>query len=241
MKDIEIFVTTHKPCQIMTKDPAYRMIQAGAADKSHFLSLCDDIHEDNISEKNASFCELTAMYHIWKHSDADIKGLCHYRRYFTAHRYLSELLSYSIKRYPFILTGRQIESVLSRYDLIVGEHIHKGISGYEYYSSQHVKSDMACTREVIADIYPDYLDSFDSCMKSDSFYLANMIYARKEVFDFYSEWLFDILFQVEKRIDISDRDAYQKRVFGFLSERLLKVWVVKNSLKPYIGYIIKIL
>ena len=241
MNSIEIFVTTHKPCNLIPADSSYKMIQAGAAGKEHFLPLTDDMFKDNISKKNSSFCELTAMYHIWKHSNADIKGLCHYRRYFTSHRYMSEALSYSLKKYPFILKGSQIKKILNNYDLIVGEHIHKGCSGYDYYASQHILSDLMCTRDVIAEMYPDYLEAFNSCLNSDSFYLANMIYTSKDIFDSYSKWLFDILFEVEKLVDITNRDTYQKRIFGFLSERLLKVWVQKNNLKPYIGYIIKIL
>lgn len=37
---------------------------------------------------------------------------------------------------------------------------------------------------------------------------------RKEIFDDYCEWLFSILFEVEKRIQISN-NVYQARVFGF--------------------------
>ena len=72
LKSTEIFVITHKPCKLIPKDNIYKMIQAGAAGKDHFLPLTDDMFKDNISNKNASFCELTAMYHIWKHSNADI-------------------------------------------------------------------------------------------------------------------------------------------------------------------------
>ena len=54
-----------------------------------------------------------------------------------------------------------------------------------------------------------------------------------EFVDCYCEWLFNILFECEKRINILDRDDYQKRVFGFLSERLFNVWVTKNQLKVY--------
>ena len=38
------------------------------------------------------------------------------------------------------------------------------------------------------------------------------------------EWLFDILFEFEKRIDTADYKDYQKRVFGFMSERLITTW-----------------
>ena len=54
-----------------------------------------------------------------------------------------------------------------------------------------------------------------------------MLVAKKEVFDAYAEWLFDILFEVEKRIqkDVEKRDTYQKRVYGFLSERLMTIYI----------------
>ena len=45
------------------------------------------------------------------------------------------------------------------------------------------------------------------------------------------EWIFGILSEVEKQIDIDNYDDYQKRVFGFLSERLFNVWIKKNNLK----------
>ena len=241
MKNIDIFVAAHKPCKIQIKDFSYKMIQVGAIGKEHFSQLTDDMYEDNISSKNYTYCELTAMYHIWKHSNADIKGLCHYRRYFTSHQYLSEALSYTIKKYPFILSGKKIEKILNNHDLIVGIHPHKNQSDFDYYKEHHIISDLNCVKSVIGELYPDYISAFNECLNSDNFYLANMLYAPKEIFDAYSRWLFDILFEVEKQIDLAGRDDYQKRALGFLSERLLKVWVMKNNLNPYIGYIIRIL
>ena len=58
-----------------------------------------------------------------------------------------------------------------------------------------------------------------------------MCIMNKKNFDNYCKWLFDILFEVEKRVDMSNYTDYEKRLFGFLSERLLNVWLEENNLK----------
>jgi len=61
--------------------------------------------------------------------------------------------------------------------------------------------------------------------------LGNMVITSKTLYDEYCSWLFDILFEVEKRTNIENYDDYQKRVFGFLSERLFRTWLLNRPLK----------
>ena len=94
------------------------------------------------------------------------------------------------------------------------------------------------TRVIISEKYPEYLGAFDRVMKKTDGHRFNMFIMKKELADAYCEWLFDILFELEKRLDISDYSANDKRVFGFVSERLLDVWIGTNHVKcrdiPYI-------
>lgn len=80
----EIYIISHKEFE-KPKLEGYKSLLVGSIfhpDIKEKFDYCDDAG-DNISFKNKSFCELTGLYWIWKNSNADIIGLCHYRRYFT--------------------------------------------------------------------------------------------------------------------------------------------------------------
>ncbi len=77
----KILIACHKSCAV-PEDGLYLPIQVGASGKEDIGFQRDD-EGDNISEKNAMFCELTGLYWCWKNLDFDYLGLSHYRRYFT--------------------------------------------------------------------------------------------------------------------------------------------------------------
>jgi hypothetical protein len=103
-----------------------------------------------------------------------------------------------------------------------------GKSVYDVYKQDHVQTDMDLILEIIKKKYPKMSKIADELINySTQIYPCNIMIARKALFDKYATWLFDILFEVEKHIqkDVLTRNKYQKRVYGFLSERMMRVFV----------------
>ncbi|MBE5064723.1 DUF4422 domain-containing protein [Bifidobacterium saeculare] len=228
-----IYVITHKifDDSIVNKTH-YKVLHVGLNKDCKDEYLRDDTL-NNISNKNIHYCELTGQYWIWKNGTEtpnEITGLVHYRRYFTTH--LQDLLYTYFNIKPKILNFTIIKDSLSKYDIILPKRITIYRTVKEFYSDLHDESDLEITRKVIAEIYPEYLSTYDNVMNAHSFYYGNMLICHKHIFDQYSKWLFDIMFELEKHLDLNkEGNTYQARVIGFISERLLQVWVSYNNLK----------
>lgn len=224
--DIKILVAAHKPYW-MPDDNVYVPIQVGREGKTD-IGFIGDNTGDNISKKNANYCELTGLYWAWKNLQADYIGLCHYRRYF-AHKYYGNSLASKQKA---ILSKEDYEVLLQEYDCILPRkrnyYIETVRSQYEH---AHNKRDLDEIERIIRELYPAYAPAFHTVMDSKKLHIFNMFVMRRDCFDDYCQWLFTILFELEKRIDISTYDKTEARVFGYLSERLFNVWLEQNRLK----------
>ena len=60
--------------------------------------------------------------------------------------------------------------------------------------------------------------------------MGNMIVTTKKIWNEYNQWLFSILFELEKRIEVPS-DPVQSRVFGYISERIINLYVYHNKLR----------
>ncbi len=231
-KPVDINICYHKQSKNYLKNDILSPIQVGAALSKIDLGIAKDNTGDNISAKNKNYCELTALYHLWKNSNADYKGLMHYRRLFD--------LSCGTKRwfhgFPdhaanlFLLNKNTVNAILSQYDLVLPMKriVQKNKNLYDHYKKHHFITDLDKCLELIEQKYPQiYPTTVDVLKNKNELYLYNMFIASKEFVNDYASWLFDILFSLEAEIqaDVETRNEFQKRVYGFLSERLFTVYV----------------
>lgn len=221
--DIKVYVATQRKLDFIL-DSCYEPIFVGAElnkDKDSYGYVTDNT-EDNISDKNRSYCELTALYWMWKNSKSDVVGLAHYRRFLSLYRFSTNAEN--------AIGKQKIKEVLKTYDMIVPKKVCLWGTVKEQYASGQYLKDYELCRDIIANKYPEYIEDFDFVSNSDEISICNMFIARKEIIDKYCEWLFSILFEAERKIDISSYSVSEKRIFGYLSERLFNIWIRHNKI-----------
>lgn len=236
---IRILVVTHKDYW-MPNEKIYLPILVG--NKKIEKEFLKDNVGNNISYKNKNYCELTAIYWAWKNlylEKNDYIGLCHYRRYFSDYSKVDVFIKKDINsRKNLIMKEDRYKDILKDYDVIVGKNVLKRLTMKKQYIKGHSEQSLIVLRKVIENLYPDDIKIFDEIINKKILYPYNMFVMSKKYFDEYCEWLFNILFNFEKEMDISKYDNYQSRIFGFLSERLFTIWLLKKNLKIYESEII---
>lgn len=227
-KTVEIYIATHKKADF-PDDPGYIPMQVGKQNSLIDLGIKGDDTGDNISALNPFFCELTAQYWFWKNSKADVKGLVHYRRYLAPVKNSDELNGHKIAASnDFDELDNGFDIVIPRPSKFYNHMLALPINNRQQYASCVYDMDLILTRDIIGDYCSRYVKYWDHVMESCYCSICNIIIGKSEVVDEYSKWLFSILFELQKVIPFEDYIGQERRVFGFLAERLLNVWYIAN-------------
>lgn len=259
MLPVKIFSAFHKP----SVTPAVEWvtpIQVGAEDESEIFCFTQDNQgDDHISDKNSGFCELTALYWIWKNLDkidARYIGLAHYRRYlFVPSEVNSVSLSLNLlirwkkakSEYRFSFNQidsffnpsayQKIVSMLEQYPLILPKPTTLNVEGkpanvMAQFNYCHKDQNWQSLYDEIVDEYPSWTDSFTQLSNQNKLSTCNMFIADKKFIRGYCEWLFPLLFGLEHKLELR-LNPYQGRLFGFYGERLLNLYVIQQKLTPH--------
>lgn len=211
--DLIIYMATHsEKCSHI--DDYIVPIQVGKALNEKQIEEITDDTGNNISSKNGVYCELTALYWIWKNSNNKYVGLYHYRR-------------------RFDIDKNVILNILKNKDVILPKKKVFRISLKEQYMREHNKKDWKVLIDTLKEYYPKYYESSKNIFESNEMYRFNMFIMKKELFDKYCEWLFPLIFEVEERTKNIVRDKYQKRYIGFMAERLFTLYILHNKFNVF--------
>lgn len=234
-KTIKILVCYHKPFPLL-KDEILTPIHLGRkiANKENtgvqwlMENMIGDDTGENISDKNAYYNEMTALYWAWKNYDKlgnpDYIGLAHYRRLFVMEENVSE--TYSIKEYNqnnikevLNYTPEKLKKIVEDCDFVT--HLGQVYNLYQHYVDNQRKADIDIAMEILEKRYPEYKETADAYMAGQISNFYNMNIFSREIFFEYCEFVFSIMEEFEKRVP----SVLNRRMF--ISERLTAIFVKK--------------
>lgn len=228
-KSVEIYVLTHKKITEPYDNSLYKPILNGSINVVDDFGYIRDDSGDNISSLNDYYGELSGEYWAWKHSNADIIGFCHYRRWFSRNLTWKKL------------TKQDIIKDLSEYDIILPQELRFDKSLYDFQKDLDITDpnydatyeDYLKVEEVLEKYFSDYAKFYNDVMNGNKMWAYNMFISSRETADDFFKWIFGVLSKLSDELDLKKytRDLRDPRVFAFIAERLLTVYVVKNNLK----------
>lgn len=214
-KNLVIYMATHnEKCNHILRDDFIIPIQVGKALNDSCIEEVTDNTGNNISDKNKIYCELTALYWIWKNTNEEYVGLYHYRRQFN-------------------ISKKEILKILEDADIIMPKRKLFRMSIKEQYIREHGENEWNILMDILKEMYPEYYKFSNKVFERNKIYRFNMFITKKALFNKYCEWIFPLLEKIEKRVGVEDKNEYQKRYIGFMAERLFTLYVIYNKFEIY--------
>lgn len=239
--DAQIYILGHKPLEYGYWDnKLYTPLQVGAAFNPQFLPITDNMG-DNIGIWNKVFAESTGLYWIAHNAPETMKylGNCQYRR---------RLALYD---------ETDFDEVFSKYQIICSQPLTLAVSVYNQYVHCHTKAEIDMIKTVVADLYPEYMDSWTKYIeKGHTLLYSTGFVMRREHYVQYAEFFTNIAFETLKRMGLNtpeqvreyaekeikegrkpnndglfgekDPVGYQMQIAGFWQERLATLFIFHN-------------
>lgn len=211
---------------------------------------------DNISDKNRFYSECTALYWAWKNyeklGNPEYIGLMHYRRHFIFNDeyFVSKPKNKWEKALSFInedfmdedyiknigLNDENIEQVCKNYDFLVVTD-----TKLDLIDGRNLREDYANTIpgvkvkdfdlmvDIVKSDYPEYTQVIDEKLDGYAKNPYQMFIMKKEIFFEYCEFLFDVLFKIENKMNFDEYSVNGKRTLGYLAEDLFTFFVWKKE------------
>ena len=233
---LKIFIMTHKDFVNYRKNPVYSIV---VDDKSLLKNTYNlrIIYADRgkLYKLNRAYSEMSQLYYIYqlyKSGEMDSKyiGLNHYRRYF-----------------EFKDNIPNLDEIFKNYDVILNTPYIFKQGMKKQFCDCHFCKNYDEIIDIIKDIKPEYYESAIKTINLTEIHYCNLFIMKKNDFYKFCEFMFDILFEFDRRHNFtSDKDVlnyvkenfksptnflYQSRIQAFLSERIGNIFYFQNFKK----------
>lgn len=214
--DIKIFVLQHAPVTLPScyaDRTTYIPMQCGAAINSPVEGTLKDNVGDNISDLNARYNEMTAIYWLEKHyqeiGNPEYIGIDHYRRF--------------LKWKDVWLTPRTV----------IARKWFSWRTLYNQYKTCHDIRNLDAFTKAFTERFGSAHPDFKRYWGTHFFYICNIFIMHRDEFHRYAKFIIgciDLIRELESRdVLVKATTAYQSRTPGFILEEMTSYWLWHES------------
>ena len=186
--------------------PFEHAIQAGADLTEKRIAPLLDNGGENISAQNRQYCEMTVTYWGWKNTRHDWVGIEHYRRHLLV---VPEMLVESVDAIlplPYIC----YPNTLAQFRRFVSEAVLQALL------------------QALKDLHPDEYEAYLAIMQGKYQYTYNLVCAKKDVFDDYCTWFFNITEYMENMVALVP-ELGTTRALSYVAEVLTNLYFMSHQ------------
>ncbi|MBR3456848.1 MAG: DUF4422 domain-containing protein [Selenomonadaceae bacterium] len=191
-------------------------IQAGAVLTRRRIVEFGDDTDENISVKNRQYCEMSAVYWIWKNRRHDWVGIEHYRRHLLVKPGMLGEDVDAILPLPYIC----YPNTLAQFRRFVSEDVLQALL------------------RALRDLHPNEYEGYLAILQGKYQYTYNLVCARQDVFDDYCTWFFHITEYMEGMAD-EVPEIGNTRALSYVAEVLTNLYFMSNSKKLRLRHVEK--
>lgn len=194
------------------KSDFVKYIQAGAELSDYKICDITDDKGDNISALNPYYCELSAGYWIYKNDHVnDYVGLYHYSR-------------------GLNMSDEQIERIV---DNNVDVVLPMPFFTRQALITRGMKKGADTIFKAIKSNCPEYLEAAERYFYNKIFFTGNLVFAKKEIFCQYYEWMFNLINECK---NIITEEFVLRRTWGYYGEHLTNIYFIYHMSEFSIVY-----
>lgn len=182
-------------------------IQAGAALTDISITEVKDNTGINISDKNRMYCEMSAVYWIWKNTDHDWIGIEHYRRHLLVRPEMLDNDIDVLMPLPYICYPNEMAQFLR-------------------FSSEKVLDALLKT---LKELHPDKYSSYYNILYGKYQYTYNLLCAKRYVFDNYCQWFFEITEYMVNKYAGKVPELTETRALSYVAEVLTNLYFMYHQ------------
>lgn len=235
---LKIMCLYYKDILVDTSIYPFFNIQCGKDSTEITLDMQGDNDGNELSKVNKYWSEITGMYWAWKNlPKSKYVGLCSYRRFFNFKNSVKpvELVKTEFaQRRLAEIDYDNIDEIFATKDIILPVPYTYAWSIRRVCSKNYNDADFDKLEEHIKKNNPEYYPAYKSVMYDSNSVVGHNMYVMKwDDFQEYCAWVFSILFAMKKKINPEDYPINKVRVFGYMHELLLPVYVKHKKMKVH--------